>query len=67
VKTYVRGLLAGAVLGAVAWNLVHRRLTPPRRLAARLAWHAGRQLAPQAVRLTRHGGRRLLRIARRIG
>jgi len=51
----------------VAWNLVHRRLTPPRRLAARLAWHAGRQLAPQAVRLTRHGGRRLLRIARRIG
>lgn len=66
-KSYVRGLLAGAVLGAVAWNVVRRRMAPPRRLAARLAWRAGRRVAPQAVRLTRHGGRRLLRIARRIG
>lgn len=66
-KSYVRGLLAGALLGAVAWNVVRRRIAPPRRMAARMAWRAGRHLAPQAIRLTRHGGRRLLRIARRIG
>jgi hypothetical protein len=67
VKSYVRGLLAGAVLGAVAYNVVRRRIAPPRRMMARWAWRAGRDLTPRAVRLTRYGGRRLLRIARRIG
>jgi hypothetical protein len=66
-KSFLRTMLAGAVMGAVGLSMIQRRLRGPERFVARMAWRAGRDLAPRAARLTRAGGRRLMRFARKIG
>ena len=64
---FFRTILAGAVMGVLFWSFLQRRMRRPRRFVSRLAWKAGRDLAPRAANATRVGGRRLARFARRIG
>jgi hypothetical protein len=66
-KSFFRTIAAGAVLGALGLSMVQRKLKAPERFVARMAWQAGRNLAPRAARLTRRGGRRLVRFAKKIG
>lgn len=66
-KSYLRGVFSGLMLGAMALSLIRRQTRAPRRFVARMAWRAGKSLGPQAMRLGRVGGRRLIKFARKIG
>lgn len=66
-KSYIRGIVAGLVIAALGLTMVRRQMAAPKRFLAKVAWRAGRQLAPNAVRFTQKHGRRLVRFARRIG